>query len=95
MADVQSANRGAAELGANNNPKAQLHLKLAEEQMNQAKKAMDDGDNKIADMLLTRAKADAELSIALTREANAKVTAKKAIDESNAERTTNAEGASR
>jgi hypothetical protein len=95
MADVQSANRGAVELGAQKNPKAQLHLKLSEEQLGQAKAAMDDGDNKSADMLLTRAKADAELAIALTRESNAKITAKKAIDESNSERSTNAEGASR
>lgn len=91
MADVQSANRGAVELGAQNNPKAQLHLKLAEEQMKQAKKAMDDGDNKIAEMLLIRAKADAELAIALTREETATTGAEKATDRSNAQRSTNAE----
>jgi hypothetical protein len=91
MADVQSANRSATELGAQNNPKAQLHLKLAQEQLNQAKTAMDNNDNKSADMLLARAKADAELAIALTREDSAKVEASKALDQSNAQSSTNAE----
>ena len=67
MADVESANRSASELGAQNNPKAQLHLKLAEEQLQQAKTAMAKEDNKGAESLLMRAKADAELAVALTR----------------------------
>ena len=91
MADVQSANRSATELGAQNNPKAQLHLKLAEEQMRKAEVAMNDDENEIAEGLLMRAKADAELAVALTREDNAKVQASKAIDQSNAQRSTNAE----
>jgi hypothetical protein len=96
MADVQAANRSATELGAQNNPKAQLHLKLAEEQMNQAKAAMEKDDNKSADGLLMRAKADAELAVALTRQDNATNEANKAIDQSNAQRSTNAEqGAAR
>jgi hypothetical protein len=91
MADVQAANRSANELGAQNNPKAQLHLKLAEEQMNQAKTAMDNEDNKTAEGLLMRAKADAELAIALTRENSASTEAGKAVDQSNAQTSTNAE----
>ncbi len=91
MADVQSANRSANELGAQNNPKAQLHLKLAEEQLQKAKVAMEHDDNKSAERLLTRAKADAELAVALTREDNAKAEASKAVDQSNAQRVTNEE----
>ncbi len=91
MADVQSADRSATELGAQNNPRAQLHLKLAEEQIKLAKKAMDDDDNKRADGLLMRAKADAELAVALTREDNATMAAIKATDQSDAQRSTNAE----
>src|SRR6476660_3315625 len=91
VADVQSANRSATELGAQKNPKAQLHLKLAEEQLKQAKVAMADDDNESATSLLTRAKADAELAVALTREESAKDEATKAIDQSNAQRSTNAE----
>ncbi len=91
MADVQSANRSANELGAQNNPRAQLHLKLAEDQLLQAKAAMDHDDNRAADRLLTRAKADAELAVALTREDNAKTEATKAYDQSNAQRSVNVE----
>ena len=91
MADVQSANRSANELGAQNNPKAQLHLKLSEEQLKLAKTAVEDDDNEVADSLLTRAKADAELAIALTRETSAATEASKATDRSNAQSSTNAE----
>lgn len=91
MADVQSANRSATELGAQSNPNAQLHLKLAEEQLHQAKLAMDQDDNQNAERLLTRAKADAELAVALTRDASAQSLAGKAVDQSNAERSNNAE----
>jgi hypothetical protein len=86
MADVQSANRSAQELGARENPQAQLHLKLAEEQLQQAKAAMEEDDNEGANRLLMRAKADAELAIALTREEDAvghadKASASKAASE--------------
>lgn len=91
MADVQSANRSATELGAQSNPQAQLHLKLAEEQLNQAKIAMAQDDNQNAERLLVRAKADAELAVALTRDASANSRAGKAVDQSNAERSLNAE----
>lgn len=91
LADVQSANRSAVELGAQTNPKAQLHLKLAEEQLAQAKSAMEKDDNARADDLLKRAKADAELAIALTRETDAKTEADKALNRSNAQRSDNQE----
>src|SRR3954451_9832650 len=91
MADVQSANRSATELGAQNNPKAQLHLKLAEEQLNQAKKARAADDNQSAESLLMRAKADAELAVALTRADSAKVGANNATEQANVQRATNAE----
>ena len=68
MADVQSANRSAAELGAQNHPQAKLHLKLAEEQLNQAKVALENDEDERAEGLLMRAKADAELAVALARE---------------------------
>lgn len=89
MADVEAANRSATELGAQKNPKAQLHLKLAEEQLQLAKAAVDDDDNKRAESLLMRAKADAELAVALTREDDAMTEASKALDQSNSQRSTN------
>ncbi len=91
MADVQSANRSANELGAQRNPRAQLHLKLAEEQLKLAKTAMEDDDNEIATSLLMRAKADSELAIALTRQDDAKMEETRAIDQSNVQRSTNAQ----
>lgn len=91
MADVQAADRSAIELGAQKHPRAQLHLKLAEEQVALAKTAMEDDDNQGAASLLARAKADAELAIALTREDSAKVQAHKAVDQSNAQRSKNVE----
>ena len=89
MADAQAAERGASELGATDEPLAKLSLKLAQEQIAQAQKAMTDGDNQRADALLIRAKADAELSVAQTREHNAKVAAEKAVADSAAQNATN------
>jgi hypothetical protein len=90
LADAQSAERSAAELGAANQPKAQLHLQLAHEQIVAANAAIRDGDNESADRLLARAKSDAELAIALTRQESANVEAQKASTQSNNQRSTNA-----
>jgi len=68
MADAESAERSARELGANSQPRAQLHLKLAGEQIAKARASIAEGDNERADLQLVRAKADAELAIALSRE---------------------------
>ena len=89
LSDAQSAVRSASELGAANEPKAQLHLQLAQEQITQANAAMKDGDNARADALLMRARADAELAIALTRDQGARTAAQKAVDQSNSQRSTN------
>lgn len=95
LADAQSAERSAAELGAADQPKAQLHLQLAQEQITQATVAMKEGDNARADALLLRARSDAELAIALTRDQGAKTEALKAVDQSNSQRSINAnQGAS-
>jgi parvulin-like peptidyl-prolyl isomerase len=94
MADAESAHRSALELGANQQPAAQLHVKLAEEQMAQAKARIQAGENKEADSLLIRSKADSELAIALARETGARVETQRAVDKSNTTAATNtAEGA--
>ena len=72
MADAQSAHRAAEELGAAQHPTAQLHLKLAEDQMDKAKQLMSQGDNERASSLLVRSKADSELALALAREQKAR-----------------------
>ena len=89
MADAQSAERSARELGADSVPAAQLSLKLAQEQIADAKKAMADDENKHADSLLIRAKADAELALAQTREKSSKVEVDKAVEDSAEQKATN------
>ncbi len=78
LATAEAAARSARELGADKEPKAALHLKLASEQIEQAKGLMKDGDNKRADLVLQRAGADAELSVMLAKENNARQEADKA-----------------
>jgi hypothetical protein len=82
MADAQSAERSARELGADSEPRAQLSLKLAQDQISAAEKAITDGDNERADSLLIRAKADAELAVAQARLKDSKVEGQKAVEES-------------
>lgn len=89
MADAESAERSAREVGANNEPAAQLSLKLAQEQISQAKAAMAEDDNERAGSLLVRAKADAELAIAQAREKNARVAGQDAVTDSAAQNATN------
>lgn len=90
MADAESAERSAREVGANDEPAAQLSLKLADEQISQAKTAMAADDNEKADSLLVRAKADAELAIAQAREKNAHLAKQEAVKDSATQNTTNA-----
>lgn len=78
LATAEAAARSARELGADREPKAALHLKLAQEQIDSAKKLMGDGDNKRADLVLQRAGADAELAVMLAKENNAKAEADRA-----------------
>jgi len=68
MASTQAAVRAAKEVGAERVPQADLHLKLAEEQVGKAKQMIDYGENERADFLLQRANADAELGLAMARE---------------------------
>jgi hypothetical protein len=68
LASAEAAVRASEELGANRVPQAQLHRQLAEEEIARARKQIKDGDNDLADLTLQRAKADAELSVALARQ---------------------------
>jgi hypothetical protein len=86
MADAEAATRSASEIGANVDPQAQLHLKLANDQIQKAKALMADGDNRGADFVLVRAKSDAELALSLSRARNAKTEAQQAIDQANSMR---------
>jgi hypothetical protein len=78
MAAAQAATRSARELGADQDPRAALHVKLAEEQISQAKALMKKDDNKRADITLQKASADAELAVVLVKEGQATAAASKA-----------------
>ena len=70
LVEAQAALRAADELGADEVPQAELHTKLAEEQIELAEKSMEDGENERASRLLARARADAELAVALAKRAD-------------------------
>jgi hypothetical protein len=71
LAAAESSLRAAQEIGAQRVPRAELYMRLAREQVAQARKLTDNGDNERAAMVLTRARADAELAIAISRESAA------------------------
>jgi hypothetical protein len=68
MAAVQSAQTA----GAGSEPQAELHLKLAQEQIEQAKTMMEHGQNERADAMTIRAFNFAQLALAIAREAQIK-----------------------
>jgi len=81
LASAEATARGAAEVGAEGTPQASLHLKMARDQIAQARGMMGKGDNEGASMVLSRAEADAELSLALARETAARAEANAVIQE--------------
>jgi len=80
IASTEAAIRGARELGAASVPSASLHLRLSEEQLQQARGAIAVDENERADILLQRAQADAELAIGLTRELTAATSSQQAAE---------------
>jgi hypothetical protein len=86
IASSQAAIRAAQEVGSANLPRAALHLKLAEEQLQSAKALIRDNDNSRAEYVLMRAQADAELAIALSRTAASNAKAGAAVDAARAVR---------
>ena len=89
LADAESVQRSALEVGANNVPAAQLSLKNTQDQIAQAQRAMADGDNVRAEALLIRAKADGELALAQAREKTASVGHQEAVTDSADQKATN------
>jgi hypothetical protein len=81
LASSQAAIRGAEEVGARGVPQAALHLKLAQEQVDQAKVMMREGETERAGLVLSRAQVDAELALALARENGERRQAQQAIQQ--------------
>ena len=63
----RAAIRAAQEVGADEVPRAALHLRYARDQFAQAQELGEDGEGERAALVLRRAEADAELAIALAR----------------------------
>ena len=84
LADAEAATRSAREVGAESQPAAKLKVKLADEQIADAKASIEKEDNERATYLILRARADAELALALAHEQNALNAKQKAIEESKA-----------
>lgn len=72
--------RAAEEVGATKVPKAALHLQLAREELEKAKKMAANGDKEAAASLLMRSEADAELAVVLSREDAEKSEARAAVE---------------
>ena len=78
VADTQSSISAAAAVGADQNPQAALHLKMARDQLKQAQGLIDDGKNDDARLVLDRADADAQVALMITRESQASDNVRKA-----------------
>ena len=72
--------RGAEEVGALGVPAAKLHLQLAKDQTETAKKMAASGDER-AELVLARAESDSELALVLAREASVHTDALKATED--------------
>jgi hypothetical protein len=72
--------RAAEEVGAADVPKASLHLQLAREELNRAKELAAKDEKAMADSMLLRAEADAELAVLLSREDAEKTEAEAAVE---------------
>jgi pyridoxal biosynthesis lyase PdxS len=72
VASSLAAVRAAEEAGAMNIPEAELHMKLAREQVAAAEKLMADEQNARAHDKALRAKNDAELALSIAHEHDAK-----------------------
>ena len=78
LTSAKASIRGAHEVGAEQNPKAALHLKLARDQVARAERQIAEDENEEAALTLNQAQADAELALALTREHGERMQAEQA-----------------
>jgi hypothetical protein len=72
--------RAAEEVGAPQVPRAALHLQLAKEELGNAEGLAAKDEKEQASSMLTRAEADAELAVALSRESTEKSEALAAVE---------------
>ena len=78
MTDAKSEIKAADAVGAENVPQAALHLKLARDEVKRAEALLKQGDEEEADLMLDRARIDAELAMTLSRGADERARATEA-----------------
>ena len=81
LAASEGALRAAEVSGAQSSPQSALHLKRAREQIESGKALILDGENERAEWVLRRARADADLALALATEEAQRKKAAEARDE--------------
>ncbi len=81
LAQSEAAIRSAKEAGAEKVPPAALHLQVAMDELDLARKLIYYGSNERADYMLLRAEADADVALTFTREAAARDAAEKTLIE--------------
>lgn len=79
LTESNSAIRAAEEVGAENTPKAALHLKMARDHLKNAEALIAEEEYEDAALVLKRAESDADLALALAREAQARAEAESAM----------------
>jgi hypothetical protein len=79
LTESNSAIRAAEEVGAENTPKAALHLKMARDHLRNAEALIVEEEYEDAALVLKRAEADADLALALARESQARNEAEQAM----------------
>ncbi len=78
---AQTAIAAARGGGADADPQAALHLKLAEEQYSGARNLMNSGDPKQADLMFLRSQADAQLAQSLARKTTATAETQQTVEQ--------------
>jgi hypothetical protein len=78
---AQTAIAAARGGGADADPQAALHLKLAEEQYSGARNLMTSGDQKQADLMFLRSQADAQLAQSLARKSTATAETQQTVEQ--------------
>jgi len=78
LTNAKATIRGAEEVGAEQNPKAAMHLKLARDQVARAERLIKQEEYENAALTLNQAQADADMALALAREATERKAAEQA-----------------
>jgi hypothetical protein len=79
LTESNSAIRAAEEVGAENTPKAALHLKMARDHLRNAEALIVEEEYEDAALVLKRAESDADLALALARQEQARREAESAL----------------